>query len=120
MHEVVYPLVPKSWHEELTYYTTDEFEARIINKGKIEIVPPKALLSTYNKDEFNPIDGKLIRICDHLSAYLEAYLSIKNGVEAEPLKNAISTLYKLYKGVKIANIDFGSYFKEFKKLSRYK
>lgn len=37
-------------------------------------------LNNYNKDEFDPKDGQLLKMCDLLAAFLEAYNSIRNGV----------------------------------------
>ena len=68
----------------------------------------------YNEDKYSPYDGRIIRICDHLSAYLEAYLSIQNGIEAQPLINAMNSLHAKYKGTKVAGIDYGLYFDFFK------
>lgn len=116
MRDIIYPLIPTHWHKELEYYTNDEFSSRITENGEVKNVSSEEISKSYNMNKFNPIDGRLIRICDHLSAFLEAYLSITNGVEAQPLKNAIFTLHDMYKSVKIAHIDFGNYFAEFKNL----
>ena len=67
----------------------------------------------YNEKIFEPIDGKIIRACDHLSAYLEAYLSMRNGIEADSLKRALVNLRDAYKDRVISGIDFGSYFEYF-------
>lgn len=114
MHDVVYPLISEDMQKEINYYTNDEFVSRIIDNGVIKNVSSEEISGNYNFDKYNPIDGRLIRICDHLSAYLEAYLSIKNGVEAQPLKNAINTLYETYKDTKLCGIDVSYYFKYFK------
>ena len=68
--------------------------------------------AVYNKDEYCPIDGEIIRGCDHLSAYMEAILSVKNGVEAEPLLVALKNLAAIYEGKTIGGIRFEKYFKK--------
>ena len=43
----------------------------------------------YNSDNYNPIDGEIIRGCDHLSAYIEAYMSLKYGVQSEQMQSVL-------------------------------
>ena len=113
MKDIVYPLLPDSWSDQLEYYTQNEFYSKIRQNGEVKIVSSEKISRNYNRDEFDPIDGKIIRGCDHLSAYLEAYLSMQNGIEAEPLKKAIEKLYSDYQNSKIADVDLGSYFQYF-------
>lgn len=114
MRNIIYPLIPELWAKQIEYYTMDEFESKITLNNKKEIVSSETISEKYNKSEFNPYDGKIIRACDHLSAYLEVNLSIHNGIASEPLLSAQESLYSRYKDKKICNIDFGGYFKEFK------
>ena len=75
------------FEDELIYYTSDEFTDRILDKkGKIVHVSWDDLNSKYNSEEFQPIDGRLVRVCDHLSALMEADISIKHGITSEHLK----------------------------------
>ena len=70
----------------LTGYTSDEFTDRILDKnGKIKHVSWEELNTDYNKTDFDPIDGRLVRICDHFSALMEADISIKHGITSEHL-----------------------------------
>jgi len=113
MRRIVYPLLPEKWIEQIEFYTNDEFASKIVKGDKVLVVTSEEISKEYNNESYNPIDGKIIRACDHLSAYLEAYLSMKNGIEAEPLKRALITLRDSYKELKVAGIDFGAYFEHF-------
>lgn len=82
------PLMDESYVDEVIYYTSDEFSDRIMTKdGKIQNVSYEELNEKYNSDEFNPVDGKLVRICDHLSALMEADISIKHGITSTHLSS---------------------------------
>lgn len=80
------PLMEPFFEKELIYYTSDEFTDRILDsKGKIRHVSWEELNTKYNTADFQPIDGRLVRICDHLSALMEADISIKHGITSEHL-----------------------------------
>ena len=80
------PLMEPFFADELIYYTSDEFTDRILDKkGKIVHVSWEDLNTKYNSEEFQPIDGRLVRICDHFSALMEADISIKHGITSEHL-----------------------------------
>lgn len=112
MQSIVFPLMPEKWREEISYFTMDEFASKIKLDDKIQITNSDLLNAVYNKDEYCPIDGEIIRGCDHLSAYMEAILSVKNGVEAEPLLVALKNLAAIYEGKTIGGIRFEKYFKK--------
>ncbi len=113
IHKIVYPLIPESFQADIDYFTKDEFSSKIINNGEIVVTSSEEISGKYNDAAYNPIDGKVIRICDHMSAYLEAYLSLENGIASHSLKSSIRTLYENYKNVKIDGVDFGHYFESF-------
>ena len=80
------PLMEPFFADELIYYTSDEFTDRIVDKkGKIVHVSWEELNKKYNSPQFEPIDGRLVRICDHFSALMEADISIKHGITSEHL-----------------------------------
>ena len=61
-----------------------------------------------------PIDGELIRGCDHLSAYLEAYLSVKYGISSEQIQEGYHNLFAQYENRIIGSVDFGQLFDYFR------
>ncbi len=107
----LYPLLPKQWHPEIKYFVEDEFSDRIIYNGqKIKT----KITAQYNFDHYSPLDGTLIRACDHLAAYSEAYLSIKHGVRSKHLLDGLS-IYDVYQGTNsvVSDVDFGPIFRYF-------
>lgn len=114
LEEKIFPLLPLSWHEEIKYYVEDEFESKIVENGTKKIVTSDEINKNYNKDEFKPLDGEIIKACDHLSAYIEASLSISHGITSHHLREAVDELYKKYADRNIASINFGQLFEYFK------
>lgn len=52
----------------------------------------EALHRCYNRDEDDPKDGQMLKICDWLAAFLEAHSSIRNGVSSPHLVEAQARL----------------------------
>lgn len=98
------PLMEDFIVKEVTYFTSDEFSNRIQDKsGRIQIVSYEELNEKYNNDEFKPVDGKLVRICDHLSALMEANISIKHGITSEHLEIGLETTVNHYEKNQVIN-----------------
>ena len=106
------PLMDKSYVDEVIYYTSDEFSDRIKTKdGKVQKITWEELNGKYNKENFNPVDGKLVRICDHLSALMEADISIKHGITSSHLQGGRDGMLELYQeGEFISGIDVNKLF----------
>lgn len=112
------PLLPFSWRKEMRYFTQDEFENKIkINDKIIKGVIFKELNTKYNKNEFYPLDGKLIKACDKLTAFIEADISIKHGITSKHLEEGRKNIFEDFKTKKVSGIDFGKLFKYFKEIS---
>lgn len=100
------PLMEPFYAKELMFFTSDEFQNRISINGNMEIVSFEELNGKYNRDEFNPVDGKLVRLCDHASALLEADISIKHGTTSLHLVSGRNnTLLNYKEGTVINGID---------------
>ncbi len=108
------PLMDKSYVDEVIHYTSDEFADRIKTKdGKVQKVTWEELNGKYNKENFNPVDGKLVRISDHLSALMEADISIKHGITSSHLQGGRDGMLELYnEGDLISGIDVNKLFHE--------
>ena len=108
------PLMEPFFENELIYYTSDEFTDRILDsKGKIKHVSWEDLNTKYNEAQFQPIDGRLVRICDHFSALMEADISIKHGITSEHLtKGRESTLAHYKENDIISGINVNELFHE--------
>ena len=114
MEKVIFPLLPQSWHDEMHYFTKDEFSSKITSDNGIEIVTSDIINEKYNEDKYNPIDGEIIRACDHLSAYIEAYLSLSYGIRCEQVQSGYDHLTGKYEDKQIGGIDFSTPFGYFK------
>ncbi len=108
------PLMDESYLEEVMYYTSDEFSDRICPEGqKPKTVTWEELNSQYNDSKYNPVDGKLVRICDHLSALMEADISIKHGITSSHLQGGKDGMLELYpEETLISGIDVNKLFHE--------
>lgn len=113
MDRELFPLMEDFYRDELLYYTTDEFSTRIKGEdGKIHKVSTEEINTRYNEDRFEPVDGELIRLGDHLSALTEADISIKHGITSSHLVNGRKSILSLYKeGEMVSGIDALSLFK---------
>jgi len=66
-----------------------EFLSTVILDGQIREVTWEQLQTTYNQDRHDPKDGKLLKVCDSLAAFLEAYTSQRNGIVSDQLQQAM-------------------------------
>jgi putative hydrolase of HD superfamily len=111
--ERLLPLLPPAWHEEILYFIEDEFANKIWSNGrKVKGIALEAM-NQYNDDHFAAVDGNLIKVCDHLAAFIEAALSLQQGIKSHHLEEGKSRLYQMYCGKIIAGIDFGRIFDYF-------
>jgi len=107
MEEVLLPLLPLHWRQEIRYYTEDEFSGKVIMDGNILKVSSEKISQYYNEDAFSPVDGAVIEFCDKFAAYMEAYLSIRHGITSPNLENGHRQIYKSFSKTKICGRDFG-------------
>jgi putative hydrolase of HD superfamily len=89
MDKRIYKLIPKKWHSEMRMYTEYEFE-NVANR-----------------------DGALVKAADDLAAFIEAYLSVKNGIQNENLIFAMKNLRNKYRSKVISGINFDQIYREF-------
>lgn len=112
--EKIYPLLPESWHDEIRYFTENEFTNKITRDDTTVFdVPIEDLNNTYNQDNWNPLDGIMLKGCDDLAAFIEASLSIKYGIKPKALENGRQSIYERYRNRKIGTLDFGMVFDYF-------
>ncbi len=82
MEKKIYKLIPEGWHEDMRQYTEDEFS------------------------DTDSRDGSLVKGADDLAAYIEAYLTLKNGIKNQSLTSAMESLRDKYRNREIMGIDF--------------
>ena len=109
------PLMEDFYADELLYFTNDEFENRIrLNNGIIKHVSFEDLNDKFNSAQYSPVDGKFVRVSDHIAAFLEADSSINYGITSKHLRDGRKNLVKLYQsGETINGFDVSAFFKEF-------
>jgi putative hydrolase of HD superfamily len=107
------PLMEPFYTDELMYFTSDEFENRIMENSMVRYVTWNDLNEKYNSDAYDPVDGKLVRLADHCSALLEADSSIRHGITSEHLEEGRRNLLALYPaGTIINSVDAAALFRE--------
>ncbi len=91
IEDKIMPYIPNDMKKEFSYIlgldennVKDEFDNKIIEDGKIKVVED---MQRYNQDRYDPIDGKALKQCDKLSAFIEASLSISHGIKSKELLN---------------------------------
>jgi putative hydrolase of HD superfamily len=83
--------------ERLDYFlgaqTGSEFNESIQDASGVHKVDCFETLHTkYNCNCFDPKDGKLIKLCDIFSAYIEAHTSLRSGISSPHLREAIARI----------------------------
>lgn len=114
LEEKIFPLIPSAWIDEIKYLIEDEFNSRIKKDGRIQLVSSDDINKYYNEDSYSPIDGEIIRGCDHLAAFIETSLSISHGITSKYLQEGHESLRNRYENKSIAGIDFWKLFNYFK------
>ncbi|PAF43148.1 HD domain-containing protein [Helicobacter sp. 11S02596-1] len=107
-------IVPPNIAEDIVYFTQNEFS----NRYKVECFTRVAnsgveLMENYNSDGFNPVYGEFLKICDNLSAFLEARISIAHGISSAELVNGADEIFKKCHKSVINGIDLGAIFRDF-------
>jgi putative hydrolase of HD superfamily len=96
MQERILSLLPEPIAKQLTYYTQDEFENKTRN-GESITIHEQDFDDDLGTDENDPIDGKIIELCDKFAAYIECVESINNGISPKALRDNKVALYDRYK-----------------------
>ncbi len=104
--------------ERLDYYlglaTNSEFNDTCRVDGDVIKVNGFAELGgRYNEDVFDPKDGQLIKACDTLAAFIEAYSSIHNGVGSPHLYEAMARMRRECSGIRLGNFSLAPLLADF-------
>lgn len=116
LRESLLPLLPDSWRSEILYFVEDPFTNKIMLEGKIVNPDFREIDEKYNRDEYEPLDGELVRRCDELGAFVEACKSIENGVHPPQLVQAARSMYKRHRKRRTGQVAWGDYFEAFARL----
>jgi len=113
MRKKIYEILPPEWHSQIKMYAEDEFaDFATINRTQSRVTS-RMIKEKYNDDIFNPRDGTLVKACDDLAAFTEAYIAICNGATAEGLQEAKHEIKEKYKNRFIAGVAFGPIYADF-------
>ncbi len=113
VRERILPLLPYSWHEDILYYTQDEFSNRVMVDGKIIEVTQEDINTKYNEPGYRAVDGRILKACDNLAAFVEVWLSRRYGISSKHLEDGEAAIRKQYKNAVLGGIDFGRVYDEF-------
>lgn len=111
--EKILPLLPYSWHSDIIYYTQNEFADKVVINGEVTLTTPEKINTAYNTGGYRPIDGSMLKGCDNLAAFVEAWLSRRYGITSKHLEEAEQALREQYAGKIVGGINFGDIYKEF-------
>ena len=112
--EKILPLLPGEWHKEILYFAENEFADRAIVDGEIKLLSkPQEISEKYNEDKYSPVDGSVLKGCDHLAAFVEAWLSRRHGITSQHLQEGEEKIREMYKAKSIAGINFAEIFGKF-------
>lgn len=97
------PLMEDFYRDELMYFTSDEFLNRITENGNVREMSWDELNAACNADAYSPVDGRTVRLADHLSAFIEADSSIKYGITSSHLTSGRDNILGMYEPGGIIN-----------------
>ncbi len=119
IEDEILPLVPLNFKDEFKYILglyngkKDEFSNKIRENGVIKEIEDS---QKYNENRYETIDGKALKACDRIAAFIEATLSISYGVKSKELVQGKATIEeKLQQSGKIGSIDFYKLAKDIEK-----
>ena len=111
--EKILPLLPDSWADDIEYYTQNEFADKYMIGSEMFTFPSEealnAAIEAHRGEVHKVVDGEILKGCDHLAAFVEAFLSLEHGISSKHLTSAIRDLKAKYTGR-----DFGSIYDQFK------
>ena len=104
--------------ERLVYYlgldTLSEFNDTCRLSGDIvKLDGFDALHRDYNDDAYDPKDGQLIKACDVLAAFIEAYSSIHNGLGSPQLYEAMARMRRESSAIRFGDFSMATLLADF-------
>lgn len=105
--------LPENINTDIRYFTQNEFTNRYKVEGFVHLASADELLGQFNHDEFSPIYGEFLKICDLLSAFLEAKISIAHGITSKELTDGADKILARCATKVIGDVDIGAIFRDF-------
>lgn len=93
---------------------TSEFQETIQDASGVQRIKDfEELQSFKNKDEYDPKDGRLLKACDSLAAFLEAHTSIHKGISSPVLHTATARIHEDFRNLVFGSLSFGTLLADF-------
>ncbi|WP_235852542.1 HD domain-containing protein [Helicobacter vulpis] len=107
--------VSPDFKADLLYFTQKEFADRYLDPQtkQAHCVDLSTLWEHYNHDTYQSVCGSLLKICDQLSAFIEAKMSIAHGVCSDVLVRGAEKIYHKYAHEVMCGVDMGALFDYF-------
>ncbi len=104
--------------ERLAYFLGadigSEFVGTIRVGGEAQTTDRQSLQTVYNLNEYDPKDGELLKVCDSLAAFIEAYTAMRNGITTDQLQQAVWRIRTDYNQVSLGpGLHIGSLLADF-------
>ncbi|MDR3073138.1 MAG: HD domain-containing protein [Deltaproteobacteria bacterium] len=103
--------------ERLKYFLgiggASEFANSIVRDGMAVDIPFHELHTLYNENRYDPKDGELVKVCDSLAAFLEAYAAVRHGVASDQIHQALWRLRASYRDRELGPLHIGAIFADF-------
>lgn len=90
-----------------------EFRSVIRENGRVRAVDGPLLHADYNDDAYDPKDGRLLKACDSLAAFVEAYTALRNGISSDQLQQALWRIRKSYNDFSFGDLHVGALLADF-------
>jgi putative hydrolase of HD superfamily len=116
MEERIYPLLPAHWQGDLRFFTEEEFD----NKVRLASGEQRGRLSFGELERLSreegalALDGKILKSCDKLAAYIEASFSIRTGITSPALLQGMANTDRApQRNLTLGAFSFGKLFDAF-------
>lgn len=111
----ILPLIEDSWKPEIMFFTRDEFSNKIYtDKGRIKKIDSvEQINKLFNKNSNNPMDGDLIKAADRLAAFVEAWSSVKLGIQSDELLSAYKSIKDKFGRQVFGKVDLSTIYSSF-------
>ena len=115
VQEELLPLMDEVYRDEIRFFTNSEFENRVgYPDGTCRVATVPELEEASRAPGAKPVDGRLIRAADHISAFIEADRSISYGITSEHLREGKKNILAMYpEGTLVNGFDMASFLRSF-------
>ncbi len=109
-----YEHIARRLHYFLGMEFGSEFLSTVVVEDQAKCIQREELMNEYNKDRFDPKDGELLKVCDSLAAFIEAYTAMRNGITTDQLSQAVWRIRRDYNQTDLGNgLHIGSLLADF-------